>query len=301
MERVRHWLVRLVAGVVALAAVAVGVVFFLSEQMLDQRYAIPEPTLVIPTDVASLEHGEHVAVIRGCTSCHNPNLAGSDFIPGGPMGRIPAPNLTAGVGGIGGSYGDADWVRAIRHGVGQDGEPIIIMPSHEFFVLSDGDLGALIAYLKSVPPVEQAWPPSSVGPLFRVLVLTDAARALLPAIRIDHAAPRPAAPPPGPTAEYGGYLAVTCTGCHGDDLTGIVPSGSDSGTPPTPNLTRAGALGSWSEGQFFTALRTGITPDGRALDPQAMPWPLTARMTEEELRALWLYLQALPTEPSGGR
>ncbi|MEZ4675954.1 MAG: hypothetical protein R2932_17140 [Caldilineaceae bacterium] len=66
---------------------------------------------------------------------------------------------------------------------------------------------------------------------------------------------------------------------------------------PGPNLTPGGALASWTEADFITALRTGRTPDGRELSA-AMPWRGYAQMTEIELRALWAYLQTLEAQAS---
>ena len=68
---------------------------------------------------------------------------------------------------------------------------------------------------------------------------------------------------------------------------------------PAANLTRSG-LGAWSEADFFKAMRTGTRPDGRVLDT-FMPWPYYAQMTDEELRAVWRFLQVVPPRPTGTR
>ena len=96
--------------------------------------------------------------------------------------------------------------------------------------------------------------------------------------------------------DYGAYLVDTggCKVCHKDDLRGGLHPLSLPGEPPPPDLTRGGPLASWSESDFIRTLRTGVTPDGRQLDAQWMPWPTTARMTDGELRAIWQHLQSLP-------
>jgi hypothetical protein len=66
---------------------------------------------------------------------------------------------------------------------------------------------------------------------------------------------------------------------------------------PAANLTPAG-LGDWTPADFVKVMRTGTRPDGRVLDT-FMPWPYYAQMTDDELRAIWLYLQAIPARPSG--
>ncbi len=114
---------------------------------------------------------------------------------------------------------------------------------------------------------------------------------------IDHDGPRPIAPEPGVTVEYGEYLAHIFTVCHGAHLTGqtIRISGSDY---VALNLTPGGEVGFWSEEDFFTTLRTGVTPSGHRLK-DVMPWKYFGQMTDEELGAVWLYLQSLPALEQG--
>ena len=62
------------------------------------------------------------------------------------------------------------------------------------------------------------------------------------------------------------------------------------------NLTPGGDLGKWTEADFIQALRTGETPEGRRLDNEKMPWRSIGQLTDDELGALWLYLQSLPSK-----
>jgi len=233
-----------------------------------------------------------------CAACHSasleaPNLAGNLFLDI-PPARLGAPNLTTGAGGVGTRYTPADWARAIRHGVRPDGTPLLFMPTANFYHLSDADLGAIIAYIKSLPPVDNQAPASQVYPLGRVLMA--AGQLALPAEQIDHNAPRVSAPPPGRTAEYGRYLATisTCRDCHGANLSGGPID--EPGAPLAPNLTPGGALRSWSEADFIKTLRTGVRPDGSALR-EPMPWQIAGQMTDDELGAIFRYLQSLPELP----
>ena len=75
------------------------------------------------------------------------------------------------------------------------------MPSEAFNKYSDHDLGAIIAYLKTLPPVDNEVPESKVGPIGRIFVPLDP--SLFSVQLIDHAAPRAPAPSPGVTEEYG--------------------------------------------------------------------------------------------------
>jgi mono/diheme cytochrome c family protein len=175
-----------------------------------------------------------------------------------------------------------------------------MMPVRTFYFLSDEDLGALIAYLKSLPPINNEMPKTDLGPLGRVmLALGQFPPEIVPnVISIDHDGPRPVAPEAGVTVEYGKYLALTCTLCHGENLNGQTVQLDG---PPifAPNLTSGGELGSWSEDDFIATLRTGVTPFGRQLK-SAMPWKYFGQMTDDEMKAVWLYLQSLPALPQGG-
>src|SRR5688572_28401439 len=222
------------------------------------------------------------------------NLAGKMMADDPVFARLWATNLTRGKGGVGASYTDADYARAIRYGVRSNGKPLIFMPAEAYYHFNDSDLGAIIAYLKSVPPVDQVTPRPSIGPIARTLsVLTPF--PLLPVRLINRDAPRPAPVATGVTIEYGDYLlkAGGCTSCHNPNLSG----GEAIQGVKVPNLTRAG-IGSWSEADFTKALRTGVRPDGRILSA-VMPWPYTRYLTDEEIRAMWMYLQSLPARPTG--
>ena len=67
--------------------------------------------------------------------------------------------------------------------------------------------------------------------------------------------------------------------------------------PPAANLTPAGELKDWGEAQFFHAMRTGIRPNGQAIRAP-MPWALTGQMTDDELRAVWMYIKQVPAKPT---
>lgn len=301
---------RLVSGLISavlLAVVAVLImvswVYLTTERRFVRAYDVPARQLNVSADPDRKEQGAHVARIWGCLDCHGEDLAGAVVADTPPM-RLVAPNLTSGSGGITARYGAQDWVRAIRHGVGPDLLPVLYMPSHYYWVLSDDDLSALLGYVQSVPPVDAAQPASLIRGLGRFLFATGRLN-LVPAELIDHEAPRPRAPPPGRTAEYGAYLASGCKGCHGPDLGGGIIVGAPADWPVAPNLTPdpETGLGPWSQEDFTRALREGTRPDGSAIDP-VMPWRNTSVMTDVELSAIWAYLRTLPpvrsATPNGG-
>jgi len=286
-------------GLLLLAFVVLYTIGTVKWNKIHGQYDVPVETITVPTDEASIAWGKHIAIIHMCGDCHNDDLSGiSDSAPG--LITVAIPNLTAGAGGVGDTNTDEDWVRAIRHGVGQDGRALLLMPSANWYYLSDEDLGALIAYLKSLPPVDNVMPATDLGPLGRVML----ALGLLPPeitpnyFSIDHNGPRPAAPEPGVTVEYGKYLAHTCTLCHGENLNGKTISEGGPEKYLAPNLTPGGELKSWTEEDFATTLRTGITPSGHQL-LKVMPWKYFGQMTDDEMKALWMYLQSLPALPQG--
>lgn len=265
---------------------------------LHGTYSVPVESISIPTDQTAIARGEHIVTIRMCRVCHMDNLSGQ--AAGSPvLITLSVPNLTPGRGGVGATNTNEDWVRAIRHGVGHDGRGLVLMPSSVWYYLSDDDLGAAIAYLKSLPPVDNEMPPTGLGPVGRVmLALGQLPPEIVPNVTvIDHTSPRPVAPEPGVTVEYGEYLARTCALCHGATFSGqTVHEGGN--VYIAPNLTTGGELGSWSEKDFITTLRTGVNPGEHHLT-DFMPWKYFGEMTDEELRAVWLYLRSLPALAQG--
>ncbi|MDM8520011.1 c-type cytochrome [Anaerolineales bacterium HSG6] len=282
--------------ILGLVMVVLGITYGASSSRFNAMYDLQVTVPSILTDEAAVERGKHIAATRGCTDCHGEDLAGMLLIDSGAvMGVIYASNLTpAGLP----DYTDEDWVLAIQHGIGQTKQPIMIMPSEEYYFFGDEDLGNLIAYLKQLPPIGEPTPVRSIGLLSRVLLM--AGELQLSAEIIDHTATRPDVPPPGATVEYGQYLATLCTGCHGHGYSGGPIPASDPEWPEGANLTlHETGLGDWTEADFFSALRDGTRPDGSTINP-VMPRTIGG-MSDEELQALWLFFQSLPPTAYGNR
>lgn len=291
MRTVLKWVGIVVVGLLIVIIVLNVGVYFASNGRINKTYAIEPESITINDDADAIAHGEHIAVIFGCTDCHGENLAGAPLIEDPAIGQIYSPNITAGSGGVP-NYSEDDYIRAIRHGVDAEGKSLFIMPSNEYFYLSDADLGALIVYLQSVEPVDNELPEKSLGPLGRVLFTVGALPPPAAEV-IDHTAVRPDSPTPGVTEAYGRYLSVGCTGCHGANLAGGAVPGSAPDAPPSANLTPSGPLAEWTTDEFVQTMRSGTTPDGRQLNAADMPWPSIGQMTDDELTAVFLYLQSL--------
>lgn len=299
MRRVLKWLGVLLIALIGIVVIAALVGYLVSERRIAQTYTLSDEALTLPTDAASLAEGQRLVTIRGCSDCHTPDFGGQVFIDDPMIGTIATANLTTGQGGATASYSVADWERAIRHGIGADGQGLLIMPSYEYAGLSNEQVAQMIAYLQTVPAVDRVPAEPSFKPLGRALFLMGQL-PLLPAEKVDHGAAHVASVPAAASTEYGAYLSTTCTGCHQPNLAGGVVPGSAPGALPSANLTPAGNLAHWSLDDFKATLRAGITPEGKVLDPAVMPWPITAQMTDVELEAIWLYLKSLPPATSSG-
>jgi mono/diheme cytochrome c family protein len=200
--------------------------------------------------------------------------------------------LTRGRGGIGTTYRDADWIRSIRYGVRPDGHGIPFMPSDYFNKLSDAELGAVIAYVKSLPPVDNERTRVEINLPARILIDLGAFGDLVRAAKIDFRSPRPS-----PPSSEGEYLVDVggCTFCHGAGLAG--GQGPEPGAPTGTDLTAAGPTAHWSFAEFRQTIRNGVDPRGRAINPKYMPWLAYRKMTDAELQAIWLYLRSLSDRP----
>jgi cytochrome c553/mono/diheme cytochrome c family protein len=288
LRKTLKWFGTITGGLLGLAAAAYLVIHVVSTFRINRKYRVTHETVDLPSGPEAIARGKHLAEAVGhCDGCHRKDFGGGVMIESPLLGRIAAPNLTRGEGGRGADLEVEDWVRVLRHGLDETGHPLLVMPSQTFQAFSREDLGAIIAYMRQVPPVDRDVGESHVGPLGRVLLVAGVA-PLLPAEEIDHSAGARFSPAPGPTAEYGGYLAETagCLHCHGPALEGT-PSPAP-GMRPRPALADLARRG-WSEDAFLRAMRTGARPDGTGLSDE-MPWKALGRMTDDELRAVWRFL-----------
>ncbi len=294
--KVLKWIGIVLGSLVGLVLLVALGLYTKSRVDFGKRYDVQVASVAVPTDAASIQRGKHLAAIL-CEECHQPDLGGdATWFNGGALGTGATPNLTSGKGGLAAQFSDADFVRAIRHGVKPNGTSVFIMPSTDFAYLSDQDLGALIAYIRSVPPVDRETPEPHARLSFFGNVMYGAGMfgKLLRAERIQQMGEMPPAPQAAVSAEYGQYLVTIngCRDCHGPQLSG--GKAGDPSSPLAPNLTPGGELRAWSEADFIKTLRTGVTPSGTALPDQFMPWKHKGLMTDDELKAVWAYLHSLP-------
>ncbi len=293
MKKVFKWIGIVLGSLIGLILVVGVVLYLIGNARLKRTYDFPPSNIVIPADEVSIEFGRHRAETL-CESCHGKDLGGVvNWFNAGPLGTIDSANLTAGEGGIGQEFtSDEDYVRAIRHGIDPEGKPIFMPAVNSTSQLSDEDLGAIIAYIKTIPPVDRKTTGHHFTPLAKILLVVGVLPAL-PVEGVSHET-QVTAPERGVSVEYGGYLVNTndCRECHGKEL-----AGAQFPDPTvkliTPNITPGGEVGFWSEEEFFNTIRSGVTPSGHQLN-EHMPWETYKLFTDDELKAIYMYLQSLP-------
>ena len=281
------WIGVILAGLLTLFFVLVFVVGVIGFAKLNLPQSNPVADVKVAGTPDQLARGEKIAMV--CTACHS--TTGSLPLDGGtrnfvgPLGTVVAPNLTPG--GPLKDWSDGEIIRAIREGIAKDGRALIVMPADQFHGMSDADVQAVVAYLRSQPAVKHDTSTNGLSPLGMLLVgagiFSTSAQAPITQPVV--------APPAGVTADYGKYLVGIsgCHACHGADLAGGTPGGF---TPVGPNLTAI--VPKWSQSDFIKTIRTGVDPTGHALAPDQMPWKLfNAMYTDEELGAIYTYLHSL--------
>ena len=280
-----------IGALLSLLGLGILIVYLLSNARMNARFDVAASPIPRLTSAADIAEGKRLFTARGCTDCHGDDAGGKTFIDDPAIGHMTGSNLTTGKGGVAGERSDAELSRAIRHGVGKDGRALIFMPSTDFAEMTDEDTGRLIAYVRSVPPIDREPPKLVAGPLGRFLFLIGEIPLLVSAEKIDHAAKPVGKLNPTVSVEYGKYIAATCTGCHRNNFQGGPIQGAPPEWAPAQNITGT-ALAKWNETQFITSLRTGKRPDG-SLIKFPMPWQSLGKLTETEMKALWKYLQTL--------
>jgi mono/diheme cytochrome c family protein len=249
-----------------------------------------------------LERGRYlVETLAACGNCHTPKgpngpvpskkFAGGDVIKHADFTAV-TPNITPDPETGIGRWTDHQIFRAIREGRRPDGSLLgPAMPSRSYRNLADEDVKAMIAYLRSVPPV------------YNLITAKS---------RYDHPLPPNWGPPVGrievPAKDdivaYGAYVAgplARCMDCHTERKPGeAIKFGAGGkefhgpwGISVSADLTPSG-LGEWSEAEIEQAIRSGVARDGHKLFPP-MPFGAYRNMAADDMAALIAYLRSLPT------
>lgn len=281
-------IVLIIIGVLALTLVVV-VAVVLSNSPLNKTYpSAPRYAVELPTDEESLARGKYlVEAVAVCTICHGDDLGGQLAFRDDFLGSVHTPNLTSGDGGVGAAYSIEDWVRAVRYGVSPQNKGLIFMPVDSYYNLTDEDLGAIIAYIQSVPPVDRTDAVRNLTLPAQVMLSLGVSGQVARTELIDFEAALPQAP-----EDAGEYLVIIggCSFCHGDDLRG--GQGLEPGAPPGSNLLLGGPLDNYTLESFEKAMRFGLKLDGSMIDPLYMPWVGYNNLTDEDIALIWSYLRS---------
>jgi len=276
----------------------------------------PAPDIKVEITTERLERGEYLATtVMGCVDCHSLRdftkysapLTGTPFAGGGPEfveemgapGNFYAPNLTP--------YHLGDWTdgeiyRAITAGVSKDGRALFpAMPSHLYGKSSNEDIYAVIAYLRTLEPVENTVPEPEANFPFSLIMNTIPKKA----------EPREM-PDKSDLVAYGEYVitSAACVDCHTPMERGqyimekayaggrefVLPNGivRTSNLTPDPET----GIGTWTEETFINRFKVYadsvyIPNDVGEGFNTMMPWTMYAKMDEYDLKAIYAYLHSL--------
>ncbi|WP_394757208.1 c-type cytochrome [Rhodoferax sp.] len=296
MKRSLKWFLWIVALLVLLLAGAVLIGLQMSERKRMRVIAVQVTPVPYVTDASAQERGRYLFQTRGCAECHGTNGAGREFINDGKGTRIVGANITPA--GQVTKYTPEDGVRTVRHGVKPDGRPVMVMPSEDYNQFTDTDLAAVVAYVRSLPPIAGGGAivdlPLPARVLYGFDMIPDAAQ------RINHALPPSTPVASGVTPEHGAYVANMCIGCHGEKLSGGRIPGGPPDWPAAANITpgEGSAMVRYKDADaFVTMLRTGKRPDGSPI--AVMPFGSFSKMNDVDKRALFAFLQTVPARAAG--
>lgn len=285
----------------ALAGAAFAAAVWLGERKLERQVEIRVVPVAFAKDPAALKLGKYLFDSRGCGECHGGDGRGRVMIDDPNGLYVKTPNITAGAGGVVAGYTEADWVRAIRHGVSPKGHALLVMPGEDYNRLNDADFVALVAYARSLPPMAgeaaEIRMPALVKALYGAGLIRDASE------RIDHKLPPPAPIAVAASVEHGAYVISMCIGCHGPALSGGRIPGTPSDWPPAANLTpgEGGVMPRYDSAEkFVSMMRTGKRPDGTEVS-KVMPFGSTRNLNEVDLDAMYAYLRTVPARKAGER
>jgi mono/diheme cytochrome c family protein len=185
----RGWKLALamLAAVAGLGAAAASVAAWLGDRRLERTLDVRVVPLPFTQEPASIRLGAQLYQQRGCVQCHGEDGAGRVTIDNDNGLYVRAPNITLEAGTPTATYSEGDWVRAIRHGVSQQGRALLFMPCEEYSRLTDTELAALVAYVRNLPP--HAGDGTDIRLPFHLKALYGAGLMPSAADRIDHRKP----------------------------------------------------------------------------------------------------------------
>mgnify|MGYP002640785850 CR=1 FL=1 len=274
--------------------------------------------IVVESTPERLERGEYLAEhVVGCVDCHSqrdwsifmaPTKPGTHGAGGevfneemGTPGTIYAPNITPAALS---SWTDGEVIRAITSGVNRNGSPLFpIMPYPNYARMSREDIYSIVAYIRTLEPIENETPPRKLNFPLNLIVRTIPKQAGFGTL-----------PYKSDAIAYGKYMtnAAGCTDCHtpmekGRPIEGMEFAGGftmgmlSGGTVNSANITpHETGIKSWTRAGFiqrFKALDNSAAHEVLLAKDQIntpMPWTYYASMKAEDLGAIYDYLRSIP-------
>lgn len=262
-----------------------------------------------------VDRGQYLAnYVTVCVVCHStrditkfalPLVPGTEGQGGHPFGKeegipgvVTPPNITP--------FALKDWTddeiaTAMVHGVNKKGDTLFpIMPYFNYNSMSKEDVYSIIAYLRTLKPIDSTTMP-------RKLEIPLSALGPLPPNNID----KNVTPDPSDKVNYGRYLTTiaSCGDCHtpmgqqGPDMSKAFSGGFKFSMPfmevTTANITpdSATGIGAWTEEMFVQKFKTNSSPEVVNRNPGRqntfMPWAEYGKMKDEDLKAIYAYLRTV--------
>ncbi|MCB1583701.1 MAG: c-type cytochrome [Xanthomonadales bacterium] len=247
---------------------------------------LEKSSLTIMQSALSLEDGLTVAARFGCTSCHGEALSGGKVWPIPSLIATVEPPALAGR-----TITDEQWVKAVRHGLDHENQPLLFMPSTAYQQISDQELSAIIQWSRNQKVSTTNENQTQLGLLGPIMVGIGMLE-----LSTDHIEKnsRKSQVQPAANREYGAVLAQVCAQCHGSEFAGR-PLDSQ-GPPAGPDIRGSSLLNEkhgWNKDNFSAFFKSGTKPDGTKVS-QLMPWQaLGVGYQDTQIDALWKYLSSL--------
>jgi cytochrome c553 len=278
----------------------------------------PAPELTIERTPERIKRGDYLAnAVAACMDCHSTrdwSKFGGPLVPGTLGSGGEAFNQTFGFPGAFysknitpyglGSWTDGEILRAVTSGVSKNGTALFpVMPHPAYGKLDKEDIYAIIAYLRTLPPITKDVPASKPD---------------FPMNFIINTIPKPAAfttrPDTSDRVKYGEYLftAAACKECHtkqdkGQPVEGMELAGGFEFKMPSGGMVRSAnitpdeetGIGSWSEKGFVNKFKAYADSNYQAATIQKdnfntiMPWMMYSKMKEQDLAAIYTYLKTV--------
>lgn len=259
-------------------AIAAAVLFGTSEWLIRRSHAAPYPAIVADRSTAGIAEGARLSKIEFCQGCHGEHGEGGT-VDDDPAITVYAPGFAR----LAATWSDAELARALRSGVTRDGRAMFVMPVRLVGRLSDGDIAAILGWMRTLRPgpddVDRAgvvWTPHA-----RFALLTG---ALAPA------AAAPPAPHVRPTDAGGYFVESACVQCH------RLHRDNPLGEQVAPALAPVGAA--YDPAAFRRLLRTG-----RGMTPGDLGWMGYASkqhlryLSDPEIAQVQAYLRRAAAHP----